>query len=99
TTGLLGCSVPSNTCLPVFQHGKKDSYHYEVFSHGTGLPSWFLSDGSLKSGGQTANTVTVTTSQPHGISQIVLKPNYANATDILCPNGRVSVVFAVTNGN
>ena len=99
TTGVLGCGVPSNTCLPVFQHGKKDSYHYALFSHGVGLPSWFLSDGSLQSVVQTGNTVTFTTKLPHGISQIKQQANYANAADTTCPNGRVTVVFAVTNTN
>jgi hypothetical protein len=99
TTGVLGCSVPSNTCLPVFQHGKKDSYHYALFSHGVGLPSWFLSDQSLLSVVQTRNTVTFTTKLPHGISQIKQQANYANAADTTCPNGRVTVVFAVTNTN
>jgi hypothetical protein len=99
TTGVLGCSVPSNTCLPVFQHGKKDSYHYALFSHGVGLPSWFLSDKSLQSVVQTGNTVTFTTTLPHGISQIKQQANYANADDTTCPNGRVTVVFAATNTN
>src|SRR5262249_25937295 len=40
-TGVL-CIPGSQDCgtMPVFQHGKKDSYHYALFSHGVGMPSW-----------------------------------------------------------
>jgi hypothetical protein len=102
TTGVIGNCTPGPgdlTCQPVFQHGKKDSYHYALFSHGVGLPNWFLSDGSIQSVQQTGTTVKFTTKLPHGISQILAQPNYATATDMACPLGRVTVVFAVTNPN
>jgi hypothetical protein len=93
-TGVI-CNPGTAGCLPVFQHGKKDSYHYALFSHGVGLPSWFLSDGSISSVSQSGSTVTFTTSSPHGISPI--------AGDSLCSapkyGGRVTVVFAITNPN
>ena len=96
-TGLIGCD-PSNdqNCGPVFQHGKKDSYHYALFSHGVGVPNWFLSDGSLSSVSQSGSTVTFTTSSSHGISPI--------AGDNLCSTakgfiGRVTVVSAISNPN
>ena len=99
-TGLLGCpNTPPDPCVPVFQHGKKDSYHYVLFSHGVGLPNWFLSGGSLVSVKQSGNTVTFTTQLPHGIQQIVAQPSGAVANDNLCTNGRVTVVFAITNSN
>jgi len=90
-TGALSCN-PANdpNCVPVFQHGKKDSYHYALFSHGVGLPNWFLSDGSLSSVKQSSTTVTFTTSLPHGITRI---------PGDFCQYGRVTVVFAVTNPN
>lgn len=97
-TGLLGCDPNTNTkCVAVFPHGKKDSYHYALFSHGVGLPNWFLSDGSIQSVSQTGSTVTFTTSSPHGISPII-------AGDSLCSFakgylGRVTIVFAITNQN
>ncbi|HEX6803582.1 MAG TPA: Ig-like domain repeat protein [Terriglobales bacterium] len=98
STGLLGCDPASdpNPCVAVFNHGKKDSYHYALFSHGVGLPSWFLSDKSLTSVTQSGSTVTFTTSTPHGLSPI--------AGDTVCSAahgyiGRVSVVFAITNPN
>lgn len=90
-TGLL-CTPGTQGCggEPVFQHGKKDSYHYVLFSHGVGLPSWFLSDGSLLSVSQLGNTVTFTTSSPHGIAPI--------AGDF-CQFGRVTVVYAISNNS
>jgi hypothetical protein len=101
-TGVIGCTVGHDAnCVPVFQNGKKDSYHYALFSHGVGVPSWFLFDGSISSVKQAVNTVTFTTKSPHGIAQIVggLNSLYATATDTLCPSGRVTVVFALTNPN
>lgn len=101
SAGLIGCdpSTDVNPCVPVFQHGKKDSYHYALFSHGSGTPSLFLSDGSIQSVKQTANTVTFTTKSAHGISQIVAQANYATATDTTCKFGRVTVILAITNTN
>jgi hypothetical protein len=88
TTGLI-CNPGDTGCVQVFQHGKKDSYHYTLFSHGVGLPSWFLSDPTtLTSVKQSANTVTFTAPAPHGITHI--------AGDF-CTAGRVTVVFAITN--
>jgi Bacterial Ig-like domain (group 3) len=88
TTGII-CNSGDAGCVPVFQHGKKDSYHYALFSHGVGLPNWFLSDPTtLTSVKQSANTVTFTTPAPHGITHI---------TGDFCTLGRVTVVFAITN--
>ena len=106
STGLIGCNTSTDAnCVAVFQHGKKDSYHYALFSHGVGLPSWFLSDPtSLQSVQQTGNIVTFTTKLPHGIAPIVAQPNsYALSNDSLCAApkyaGRVTVVAAITNSN
>jgi len=96
-TGLIGCDPAAHQpCVAVFPHGKKDSYHYALFSQGVGLPSWFLSDGSLSSVSQSGNTVTFTTSSPHNISPI--------GSDGVCSLkkgfiGRVTVVYAITNPN
>jgi hypothetical protein len=98
-TGRIGECSPGPaypTCVPaVFQPGKKDSYHYALFSHGVGVPNWFLFDKSLSSVKQTGNTVTFTTALPHGIKPIV--------GDNVCSSngnkGRVTVLFAVTNPN
>lgn len=95
-TGVLGCDPSTDaTCVAVFAHGKKDSYHYALFSHGVGLPNWFLSDGSISSVSQSGNTVTFTTSLPHGIKPIVGDSLCSSNKDI----GRVTVVFAITNPN
>ena len=95
-TGLLGCDPSSGPNCVGFQHGKKDSYHYALFSHGVGLPSWFLSDTSLKSVTQSGTTVTFTTKSPHGLMPI--------AGDSVCSKvngyiGRVTVLYAITNPN
>jgi len=94
TSGLL-CQPGTAGCgpVPVFQHGKKDSYHYALFSHGVGLPSWFLSDPTtLTSVVQSGNTVTFTTPTPHGI--------LPTPGDTVCPAlGRVTVIFAISNPN
>jgi hypothetical protein len=91
-TGRIGeCTLGTTNCAPVFQPGKKDSYHYALFSHGVGVPNWFLFDHSLSSVGQKGNTVTFTTALPHGIKHI--------AGDNVCASGRVTVLFAVTNPN
>ncbi len=81
-------SPPAPTCVPVFQHGKKDSYHHAFFAHALGLPSWTVQSGTLTSVVQTGNTVTFTTSTPHGL-----------VNDPLGPSGRVTVAFAITNLN
>jgi FG-GAP-like repeat len=102
STGLLGCdpATDPNPCVAVFHHGKKDSYHYALFSHGVGLPNWFLADGSLLTIKQTtATTVTFTTKSAHGISRILQSPTGATATDSQCQFGRVTVIFAISNPN
>ena len=85
--GSQGCGTTS-----VFQHGKKDSYHYVLFSHGVGLPSWFLSDGSIQTMSQSGTTVTFVTSSAHGLAPI--------PGDTACPSSpRVTVTFGGSNPN
>jgi len=95
-TGMLGCDPSSDPNCVGFQHGKKDSFHYALFSHGVGLASWFLSDTSLQSVTQSGTTVTFTTKSPHGLMPI--------AGDSVCSKtkgyiGRVTVIYAITNPN
>ncbi len=80
------CNPGDANCFPVFQHGKKDSHHYALFAHAVGLPSWTLSAKTLSSAVQSGTLVTFTTSTPHGLT-----------ADAACPQGRVSVNFAITN--
>jgi hypothetical protein len=88
---------PPATCVPVFQHGRKDSYHHALFAHALGLPNWTLQSGTLKSVSQKLNTVTFITSAPHGL---IVDPTCTNPTAAGHKgNGRVSVAFAITNPN
>ena len=72
----------SSPCIRRFQHGRKDSYHYALFAHAAGLPEWGLQGGSLTSVVASGNTVTFTTSTPHGLTA---------GTD------RVTITDAITN--
>jgi X-X-X-Leu-X-X-Gly heptad repeat protein len=72
----------SGPCIRRFQHGRKDSYHYALFAHAAGLPEWGLQGASLISVVASGNTVTFTTSSPHGMKA---------GTD------RVTITDAVTN--
>ncbi|HEY3617542.1 MAG TPA: Ig-like domain repeat protein [Candidatus Sulfotelmatobacter sp.] len=71
-------------CIRRFQHGKKDSYHYALFANAVGLAEWALNGGSLASLVTSGNTVTFTTSTPHGLTA---------GTD------QVSIFDATTNPN
>src|SRR6266849_419389 len=96
---------PPATCVPVFQHGKKDSYHYALFAHALGLPNWTLQAGTLKSVAQFGNTVMFTTSVPVGMlgnagyNGFDAQGNPIPKADPTCANGRVTVAFAATNSN
>ena len=72
----------SGPCIRRFQHGRKDSYHYALFAHAVGLPEWGLQGGSLTNIVASGNTVTFTTSAPHGLTA---------GTD------RVTITDAITN--
>src|SRR5215471_15096868 len=74
----------SGPCIRRFQHGRKDSYHYALFGHAAGLPEWGLQGGSLASVVASGNTVTFTTSAPHGLTA---------GTD------RITITDAITNAN
>ncbi len=69
-------------CIRRFQHGRKDSYHYALFAHAVGLPEWGLQGGSLTSIVASGNTVTFTTSAPHGLT---------------AGTNRVTITDAITN--
>ena len=77
------CEAAANgPCIRRFQHGRKDSYHYALFAHALGLAEWALNGGSLVSIVASGNTVTFTTSTPHGLNA---------GTD------RVTIADAITN--
>ena len=70
-------------CVRRFQHGRKDSYHYALFANALGAPQWSLLSGTITSAEASSNTVTFTTSTPHG-----LQPNSVVGG---AGNGRVTV--------
>jgi hypothetical protein len=63
------CDVSGSTenCIRRFQHGRKHSYHYAIFGHAVGLPEWGFQAKNLLSIEAAGNTVTFTTSAPHGL--------------------------------
>jgi 6-phosphogluconolactonase len=79
----------SGPCIRRFQPGRKDSYHYALFAHAIGTPTWGLLGGSLASVTAFTNgDIKFTTSAPHGL---VVDPNLGN--------GRVTIADAITNPN
>jgi len=90
------CTDPTFlTCVPRFQHGRKDSWHYVVFGHALGAAKWFLINGLTDNAGalpakvyQTGTTVTFYTSTAHGL-----------IVSSTAGNGRVSISDAITNPN
>ena len=92
STSVSDCAIssPPADCMPRFQHGRKDSWHYALFAHALALPNWTLAATTLTSVVQSGETVTFTTSTPHMLA--------ANAYDTYCTSyGRVTVAFAITN--
>jgi hypothetical protein len=78
-------------CIRRFQHGRKDSYHYALFAHALGLPEWSLLGGSLTSVVASGNTVTFTTSTPHGLNSGTDRVTIADAITNPSLNGTYSV--------
>lgn len=85
------------TCVPRFQHGRKDSWHYALFAHGLGQPKWGFLNGLTDANRtaspngvilQSGNTVTIYTSTAHGF---VVSPTAGN--------GRVTISDAISNLN
>jgi hypothetical protein len=84
-------------CIRRFQHGRKDSYHHALFAHAVGLPEWSLQAGSLASVVATGNTVTFTTSSPHGLIAGTDRVTISDATTNPSLNGTYSVQTASGN--
>lgn len=80
------CQANSN-CTRRFQHGRKDSYHYAISGHSSGLADWSSQGGTLTSvavsGASAPYTATFTTSTPHS----------------LVSGNRVTVADAISNIN
>ena len=84
-------------CIRRFQHGRKDSYHYAVLAHAVGVPEWGLEDGSLTSVVASGNTVTFTTSAPHGLIAGTDRVTIADAITTSSLNGTYVVQSASGN--
>jgi hypothetical protein len=87
-------------CIPRFQHGRKDSWHYVLFAHAVGTTQWRLQDGTLTSVKQTGNNVVFTTSTAIGTLTHAGYDAHGNPLpDPTCSFGRVTIVGAGTNSN
>jgi len=87
-------------CIPRFQHGRKDSWHYVLFAHAVGTTQWRLQDGTLTSVKQTGNNVVFTTSTAIGTLTYAGYDAHGNPIlDPTCSFGRVTIVGAGTNSN
>ena len=87
-------------CIPRFQHGRKDSWHYVLFAHAVGTTQWRLQDGTLTSVKQTGNNVVFTTSTAIGTLTNAGYDAHGNPIlDPTCSYGRVTIVGAGTNSN
>ena len=85
--GVPGTPGTGPVCLRRFQPGKNNSYHEAIFAVASAIPNWFFQNGSLTSVVATANnTLTFTTSNPHGL-----------ASNAAAPNGRVTISGAISN--
>src|SRR5215471_5128189 len=97
------CTDPSGaTCIPRFQHGRKDSWRYVFFAHALGAAKWGFLNGLTNSTGtappagvvsQNGTTVTFYTSTAHGLV------GSQTAGSQTAGNGRVSISGAITNPN
>ena len=87
----------SGPCIRRFQHGRKDSYHYALFGHAAGLPEWGLQGGSLASVVASGNTVTFTTSAPHGLTAGTDRVTITDAITNPSLNGTYTVQIASGN--
>jgi len=87
----------SGPCLRRFQHGRKDSYHYVLFAHAAGLPEWGLQGGSLTTVVASGNTVTFTTSTPHGLTAGTDRVTITDAITNPALNGTYTVQTASAN--
>ena len=83
-----GAAGSGPACVRRFQPGRNNSYHEVIFTRASAVPNWSFQDGSLASVVVAGNTVTFTTSTPHGLG-----------VDAVAANGRVTVSDAISNPN
>jgi hypothetical protein len=86
-------------CIRRFQHGKKDSYHYALFGHALGVPTWSFLGENLTSV-DLSSSASGTTVTFHTTSDPRFDP-LTNPTGVLPGDpggkGRVTVSDAITN--
>ena len=80
------CEAAGPLCTRRFQPGRNNSYHEVIFAAASATPNWYLQGGSLAGVTASGNTFTFTTSTPHGL-----------AVNAVAPNGRVSILGAISN--
>jgi hypothetical protein len=101
-------SSPPANCMPRFQHGRKDSFHYALFGHALGNPKWGFLSGLTDSSrtappagvvSQSGNTVTFYTTTGHGlVVSSASAQQCLSGTTSGCPaNGRVTISDATSN--
>jgi hypothetical protein len=81
-----GAAGSGPLCLRRFQPGKNNSYHEAIFAVASATPDWYFVNGSLLSVVASGNTLTFTTSSPHGL-----------AVNAVAPNGRITIAGAISN--
>jgi hypothetical protein len=87
-----GAAGAGPICRRRFQPGKNNSYHEVVFAIATGSPNWGFLDGTLINAAWSGNTVTFTTSAPHGLMP-------ASGSTDTNPNARITISNAISNPN
>ncbi len=80
------CEQNPSACVRRFNPALKDSYHYVLFGDRLGAPNWDFVSQTVTAVSQSGNTVTFSTSVPHGL-----------AVNSNLGNGRVTVYGAISN--
>jgi hypothetical protein len=84
--GAAGTGPP---CARRFPPGRNNSYHEVIFAVASATPNWYFQNGSLTSISASGNTLTFTTSAPHGLAP--------DPSDTGIPNGRITVLSAISD--
>ena len=86
-----GTSGSGPFCKRLFPSGLNNSYHEAIFGVAAATPNWSFQDKSLTSIAASGNTLTFTTSNPHGL--------VPDPTDTGIPSGRITISDAISNPN
>ena len=83
------CDNAGSLCVRRFPPGQNNSYHEAIFAVASATPDWYFLNGTLASISASGNTLTFTTSAPHGLA--------ADPTNKGVPNSRITVFGAISN--